>query len=52
MPWKVEHKPKKNSNRDWAIMKQEGNGWKVVGRSTSKKKAQESVRARYASENK
>jgi len=51
MPWKVGHKPKQNSNKDWAIMKKENGSWKVVGRSTSKKKAQESVRARYASEN-
>ncbi len=49
MPWKVEKRPKKGSNKDWAIIKKENGSWTIVGRSTSEKKAKASVRARYAS---
>jgi hypothetical protein len=49
MPWRVRKKPVKGS-KNWAIQKKEGNSWKIVGRSTSKQKAQASVRARRASE--
>jgi hypothetical protein len=48
MPYKVGNKTKKG----WPIKKKEGGNWKVVGYSDTKKKAQASVRARYASENK
>jgi len=49
MPWKV---AKKKTSKGWPIMKREGGSWKVVGYSNSKAKAQASVRARYAAENK
>jgi hypothetical protein len=48
MPWKVEKRPIKSSNKDYAILKKEGGSWKTVGRSTSRKKAKESVQARAA----
>lgn len=47
MPWKVRKKPIKGK-KDWAIVNK--NTGKIVGRSTSKKKAKSSVRARYANE--
>lgn len=50
MPYQVKRKPIKGSNKDWAILKKEGKSWRIVGRSTSKEKAQASVRARYANE--
>lgn len=49
MPYKVEKRPVK-SGKDWAILEKSGGSWHVVGRSTSKKKAEASVRARYANE--
>lgn len=45
MPYKIKKKPIKG-NKDWAIINKEKN--KIVGRSTTKKKAEASVRARYA----
>ena len=48
MPWKIGTKRKKG----WPILKKVGGSWRVVGYSNSKNKAQASVRARYASENK
>lgn len=42
MPWKVK---KKSGKKPWKIVKPSG---KVVGSSTSKKKAKASVKARYA----
>jgi len=48
MPYRVGTKRKKG----WPILKKEGGSWKVVGYSNSKSKAQASIRARYASENK
>lgn len=50
MPWKVIKSPIKSSNKDWAIVKQENGSRRIVGRSTSKKAAKASVRARQASE--
>jgi len=50
MPYKVVKKPVKGSDKDWAIMKKEGSSWKIVGRSTSKQKAKESIQARHANE--
>lgn len=47
MPWKVGSKTAKG----WPIKKKENGRWKTVGYSTSKAKAQASIRARYASEN-
>lgn len=47
MPYKVVEQ--KNA---WAIKKKENGKWKVVGHSDTKKKAQASIRARHASENK
>jgi len=47
VPWKVANKKTK---KGWPIYKKENGRWKVVGYSTSKAKAQASVRARYASE--
>lgn len=47
MPYKIEHRPVK-SGKDYAIINKDTH--KVVGRSTSKKAAQASVRARYANE--
>ncbi len=44
MPWKVGDKTKKG----WPIKKKEGGSWKTVGHSSSKEKARESVKARYA----
>lgn len=43
MPWKVE----KDKNGGWVIKRSDTG--KVVGHSRSKKKAQASIRARYAS---
>jgi hypothetical protein len=48
MPYKVVKKPVKSSKKDWAIINK--NSGRIVGRSTSKKKAEASVRARYANE--
>jgi len=45
MPYKV---VKGKSN--WLIKKKEKGKWKTVGHSNTKKKAQASVRARYANE--
>lgn len=50
MPYSVRHKPVKSSKKDYAIMKKEGGNWKIVGRSSSKKKAEASVRARQENE--
>jgi hypothetical protein len=47
MPWGVKHSPQKGP-KDWAIVKKTTG--EVVGRSTTKKKAQASIRARFASE--
>jgi hypothetical protein len=49
MPWKVGDKKTK---KGWPIKKKVNGSWKVVGYSDTKKKARESVKARYASENK
>lgn len=49
MPYKVTKKPIKG-RKDWAIINK--NTGRIVGRSTSKRKAQASVRARYSAENK
>lgn len=46
MPYKIEHR--KGQKRPFKIINK--NTGKVVGSSTSKKKAQASVRARYANE--
>lgn len=51
MPWRVRKKPVKGP-KDWALQKKEGTSWKIVGRSTTKKMAKESVAARRASEGK
>jgi len=48
MPWKLGSKKAKG----WPILKNENGRWKVVGYSNSKAKAEASIRARYASENK
>lgn len=50
MPWRVRYIPIEGEN-DWAIQKKEGSKWKIVGRSSSKKKAEASVRARRAGAN-
>lgn len=50
MPYKVEKRPKEGTDKDWAILKKESGKWKIVGRSTSKEKAKESIKARYANE--
>jgi hypothetical protein len=47
MPYKVVKKPVK-SGKDWAIVRKDTG--RIVGRSTSKKKARASVRARYAND--
>jgi hypothetical protein len=47
MPWKV---VKRSGSRPWKIVKTTTG--KVVGSSTTKAKAEASVRARYAAENK
>jgi len=52
MPYKVEKRESK-TKPNWAILKEEPEGsgnWKIVGRSTTKSKAEASVRARYANE--
>jgi hypothetical protein len=48
MPWKVGSKTKKG----WSIKKKTNGRWKTVGHSDTKKEAEASVRARYASKNK
>lgn len=52
MPWDVVYKPIKSSEKDWAIRKKVNGHYRIVGRSTSRKKALASKRARYASKNK
>jgi hypothetical protein len=47
MPYNIKKKPIKGK-KDWAIINK--NTGKIVGRSTTKKKAEASVRARLASE--
>ena len=47
MPYRV-----RKSGSKWSIQKKEGSKWKTVGHSSSKKKAEASVRARYANEGK
>ena len=44
MPWKVGSKTRKG----WPIKKKVSGSWKTVGHSDTKKKAEASVRARYA----
>jgi len=44
MPWKVGRK----TSKGWQIKVKRGGTWRVVGHSKTKKKAQASVRARYA----
>ena len=44
MPWKLGKKTKKG----WQILVKRPNGWRVSGHSSSKRKAQSSIRARYA----
>ena len=44
MPYKVG----KKSTKGWTIMKNERGKWKVIGHSTSRAKAQASIRAREA----
>jgi len=50
MPWRVRKIPIKG-NKDWAIQKKKGGSWKIVGRSTTKSKAEASVGARRMGEN-
>ena len=45
MPWKT----KKNPKGGYDILKKEGGKWKKVGHSSSKAKADSSIRARRAS---
>lgn len=47
MPYKLG----KSTKKGYPILKKVGSKWKIVGHSSSKKKAQASIRARYASEN-
>lgn len=46
MPYHVRHRPVK-SRKNWAIIDEQG---RIVGRSTSKEKAERSVHARLAGE--
>ncbi len=46
MPWKVGSK----TSKGYPIKKKENGRWKTVGYSDTKKEAEASVRARYASE--
>lgn len=48
MPYKVEYRPTKKSKKDWVIINRRTG--RIVGRSTSERKAETSVRARLASE--
>lgn len=48
MPWRV---GSKKTGKGWPILKkQKSGGWKTVGYSSSKEKAQASIRARRAAE--
>jgi len=49
MPYSITYKPRRDG-KNWAIVNKERG--EIIGRSTSRKKAQASVRARYAGENK
>lgn len=50
MPYKVEKRPIKSNDKDWAILKKESGSWHIVGRSKTKKNAKESVQARRINE--
>jgi len=45
MPYKIGRKTK---TKGWTIMKNERGKWKVIGHSTTREKAQSSIRARRA----
>lgn len=46
MPYEVEHRPIKSSNKDYAVVNKETN--RIKGRTTSRQKARAMVRAIYA----
>ena len=48
MPYRVRYKPLKRSRENWAIINKDTG--RIVGRSTSEKKAEASARARLAGE--
>jgi hypothetical protein len=45
MPYKV---GKRTKTKGWPILKHENGKWKVIAHSNTKKKAEASIRARYA----